>query len=116
VADLHRHLPPNLLTCVHDPQLRIRDATEIFIFISGYTAAFVYGRAMLEAGFVVRDRAHPAPGLAIYVAMCFCSRSFLAEILLATVSRTAVHGRNGNHGFSQAADVTIVRRCCSDRP
>jgi hypothetical protein len=27
------------------------DAAEIFIFISGYTAAFVYGRAMLESGF-----------------------------------------------------------------
>jgi len=29
------------------------DAAEIFIFISGYTAAFVYGRAMRESGFMI---------------------------------------------------------------
>ena len=58
------HLPPNLLTWFTIRNYGFSDATEIFIFISGYTAAFVYGRAMLERRRRHRHRAHPAPGLA----------------------------------------------------
>src|ERR1700749_1983783 len=47
------HLPPNLLTWLTLRNYGFSDATEIFIFISGYTASFVYGRAMRDAGFVV---------------------------------------------------------------
>ena len=47
------HLPTNFLTWFTIRNYGFSDATEIFIFISGYTAAFVYGRAMLQAGFVV---------------------------------------------------------------
>ena len=49
------HLPPNILTWFTIRNYGFSDATEIFIFISGYTAAFVYGRAMLEVGFVVAN-------------------------------------------------------------
>src|SRR6204780_153923 len=49
------HLPPNLLTWLTIRNYGFSDATEIFIFISGYTAAFVYGRAMRGSGFVVAD-------------------------------------------------------------
>ena len=58
------HLPPNLLTWFTIRNYGFSDATEIFIFISGYTAAFVYGRAMLRVRLRGRDRAHPAAGLA----------------------------------------------------
>src|SRR6202044_2203639 len=47
------HLPPNILTWFTIRNYGFSDATEIFIFISGYTAAFVYGRAMRDSGFVV---------------------------------------------------------------
>src|SRR5476649_2393792 len=47
------HLPPSLLTWFTIRNYGFSDATEIFIFISGYTAAFVYGRAMLDSGFMV---------------------------------------------------------------
>src|SRR5215471_14749279 len=47
------HLPPSVLTWFTIRNYGFSDATEIFIFISGYTAAFVYGRALLEQGFVV---------------------------------------------------------------
>src|SRR5262245_39820546 len=43
------HLPANILTWFTIRNYGFSDATEIFIFISGYTAAFVYGRAMLES-------------------------------------------------------------------
>ena len=45
------HLPPSLLTWFTIRNYGFSDATEIFIFISGYTAAFVYSRSMLERGF-----------------------------------------------------------------
>src|SRR5258708_4749339 len=47
------HLSPDLLTWFTIRNYGFSDAAEIFIFISGYTAAFVYGRAMLKSGFVV---------------------------------------------------------------
>src|ERR1700719_798132 len=47
------HLPPNFLTWFTIRNYGFSDATGIFIFISGYTAAFVYGRAMVESGVVV---------------------------------------------------------------
>ena len=47
------HLPTNILTWFTIRNYGFSDATEIFIFISGYTAAFVYGRAMRERGFLV---------------------------------------------------------------
>ena len=47
------HVSPDLLTWFTIRSYGFSDAAEIFIFISGYTAAFVYGRALLEAGFVV---------------------------------------------------------------
>src|SRR3979411_965308 len=57
------HLPPNLLTWFTIRNYGFSDATEIFIFISGYTAAFVYGRAILERGFFV-------PGGALLTRAC----------------------------------------------
>src|SRR5215470_1676860 len=47
------HLPNNILAWITIRNYGFSDATEIFIFISGYTAAFVYGRAMLQSGFVI---------------------------------------------------------------
>src|SRR5262245_60748278 len=47
------HLPNNILAWFTIRNYGFSDATEIFIFISGYTAAFVYGRAMLQSGFVI---------------------------------------------------------------
>src|SRR4051812_49481269 len=60
------HLPPNILTWFTIRNYGFSDATEIFIFISGYTAAFVYGRAMLQAGFVVATARILRRGLAGY--------------------------------------------------
>src|SRR5882757_8186518 len=74
------HLPPNILTWFTIRIYGFSDATEIFIFISGYTAAFVYGRAMLEAGFVVATARIMRRVWQIYVAHVFLFTIFLAEI------------------------------------
>src|SRR3984957_2812727 len=68
------HLPPNLLTWFTIRNYGFSDATEIFIFISGYTAAFVYGRAMLATARILRR------AWQIYVAHVFLFTIFLAEI------------------------------------
>ena len=40
------HIPSNAVSWITIRNYGFSDATEIFVFISGYTAAFVYGRAM----------------------------------------------------------------------
>ena len=47
------HVSPDLLSWFTIRSYGFSDAAEIFIFISGYTAAMVYGRAMLRFGFVI---------------------------------------------------------------
>ncbi|MDP1585754.1 MAG: OpgC domain-containing protein, partial [Bradyrhizobium sp.] len=65
------HLPNNIVTWFTFRNYGFSDATEIFIFISGYTAAFVYGRAMLEAGFVIATARILRRVWQIYVAHVF---------------------------------------------
>src|SRR5438552_18269473 len=47
------HIPSNIVNWITIRNYGFSDAAEIFVFISGYTAAFVYGRAMRERGPVV---------------------------------------------------------------
>src|SRR5690242_11301282 len=74
------HLPNNILAWVTIRNYGFSDATEIFIFISGYTAAFVYGRAMLNSGFVIAGARIMRRVWHIYVAHVFLFTIFLAEI------------------------------------
>jgi hypothetical protein len=80
------HLSPDLLTWFTIRNYGFCDAAEIFIFISGYTAAFVYGRAMLESGFVVATARILRRVWQIYVAHVFIVTIFLAEIFYAAIS------------------------------
>src|ERR1700732_1319965 len=74
------HLSPDLLTWFTIRNYGFSDAAEIFIFISGYTAAFVYGRAMRESGFVIATARILRRVWQIYVANVFLFTLFLAEI------------------------------------
>ena len=47
------HVSPDLLTWFTIRNYGFSDAAEIFIFISGFTAALVYGRATFEIGLVI---------------------------------------------------------------
>jgi len=114
VADLHRPSAAQSADLAHDPQLRISDATEIFIFISGYTAAFVYGRAMLEAGFVVATARILRRVWQIYVAHVFLFTIFLAEIsYVAPVSRIRCIRKKWESWISSSSRTSpSSRRCC----
>ena len=105
------HLPPNLLTWFTIRNYGFSDATEIFIFISGYTAAFVYGRAMLERGFVVATARILRRVWQIYVAHVFLFTIFLAEIsYVATRFENPLYTEEmGIMDFLKQPDVTIVQ-------
>src|ERR1700719_2027503 len=105
------HLPPNLLTWFTIRNYGFSDATEIFIFISGYTAAFVYGRAMLESGFVVATARILRRAWQIYVAHVFLFTIFLAEIsYVATSFENPLYSEEmGIMDFLKQPDVTIVQ-------
>src|SRR5437879_1650186 len=105
------HLPPNILTWFTIRNYGFSDATEIFIFISGYTAAFVYGRAMLESGVVVATARILRRVWQIYVAHVFLFTIFLAEIsYVATSFENPLYSEEmGIMDFFKKPDVTIVQ-------
>ncbi|MGA7805972.1 OpgC domain-containing protein [Bradyrhizobium sp.] len=105
------HLPPSLLTWLTLRNYGFSDATEIFIFISGYTAAFVYGRALLESGVVVATARILRRAWQIYVAHVFLFTIFLAEIsYVATSFENPLYSEEmGIMDFLKQPDVTIVQ-------
>ncbi len=105
------HLPPNILTWLTIRNYGFSDATEIFIFISGYTAAFVYGRAMQEQGTLVASARIFKRVWQIYVAHVFLFTIFLAEIsYVATRFENPLYSEEmGILDFLKQPDVTIVQ-------
>src|SRR6201987_2355471 len=74
------HIPNNVLAWFTIRNYGFSDATEIFIFISGYTAAFVYGAAMVQRGFIVAGARIFKRAWQIYVAHVFLFAIYMAEI------------------------------------
>ena len=104
------HIPDNIVSWITIRNYGFSDATEIFIFISGYTAAFVYGKAMLERGFIVCGARILKRAWQIYVAHILLFIVFVAEV--AYVGRSfenPLYAEEMNVlDFFQQPDVTIV--------
>ncbi len=79
------HVPSNIVSWITIRHYGFSDATEIFVFISGYTAAFVYGREMRNRGFVVGGARILRRAWQVYVAHIFLFMLYMTEI--AYVSR-----------------------------
>jgi len=47
------HIPNNAVNWITTRNYGFSDAADLFVFISGYTASFVYARMMIQRGFVV---------------------------------------------------------------
>jgi hypothetical protein len=105
------HLPPNILTWFTIRNYGFSDATEIFVFVSGYTAAFVYARAMADRGFVVASARILKRVWQIYVAHVFLFTIYLAEISYITSSfDNPLYAEEMNIlDFLKQPDVTIVQ-------
>jgi hypothetical protein len=105
------HIPSNIVNWVTLRNYGFSDATEIFVFISGYTAAFVYGRAMQERGFVVATARVLKRVWQIYVAHIFLFTIYLAEIsYVAQRFDNPLYGEEmGILDFLKEPDVTILQ-------
>jgi hypothetical protein len=103
------HIPENVVNWFTIRNYGFSDATEIFIFISGYTAAFVYGRAMRERGFLVAGARILRRAWQIYVAHIFLFTIFMAEIayVAATFNNPLYAEEMKILDFLQQPDVTI---------
>jgi hypothetical protein len=103
------HIPENVVNWLTIRNYGFSDATEIFIFISGYTAAFVYGRAMRERGFVVASARILRRAWQIYVAHIFLFTIFMAEIayVAATFDNPLYAEEMKILDFLKQPDVTI---------
>jgi len=78
------HIPANAVSWITIRHYGFSDATEIFVFISGYTAAFVYGREMRDRGFVVGGARILRRAWQVYVAHIFLFVLYLAEVSYVT--------------------------------
>ena len=105
------HMSPDLLTWFTIRNYGFSDATEIFIFISGYTAAFVYGRAMLESGFLIGTARILRRVWQIYIAHVFLFTVFFAEIayFAASVGNPLYSDEMGVTDFFRRPDLAIVQ-------
>src|SRR5256885_15698201 len=80
------HIPANIVNWITIRNYGFSDAAEIFVFISGYTAAFVYGRTMRQGGVVVASARILKRAWTVYIAHIFIFVIFMAEIAYLTRS------------------------------
>jgi hypothetical protein len=85
------HIPGQRRELDHHPQLRVSDAADLFVFISGYTASFVYARMMLERGFIVG-----ATRLTKRVWQLYVAHIILFVIYIASISYLALRFGDSN--------------------
>ena len=78
------HVSPDILTWGTIRSYGFSDAAEIFIFISGFTAALVYGRAMLEFGMLIGTARVLRRVWQIYTAHVLLFLVLIAEIAYVT--------------------------------
>ncbi|MCA6124790.1 OpgC domain-containing protein [Bradyrhizobium sp. WSM 1704] len=74
------HIPNNAVNWITQKNFGFSDAADLFVFISGYTASFVYARIMLERGFVIGATRLVKRAWQIYVAHVLLFVIYIAEI------------------------------------
>jgi hypothetical protein len=105
------HIPSNVVNWITIRNYGFSDATEIFVFISGYTAAFVYGRAMREQGTLVASARILKRAWQVYVAHIFLFAIYTAEIshVAHSFENPLYREEMGILDFLQQPDITLVK-------
>jgi hypothetical protein len=105
------HIPSNVVSWATIRNYGFSDATEIFVFISGYTAAFVYGRAMQDRGFVLATARVLRRAWQIYAAHIFLFMIYMAEIayVAGSFENPLYAEEMGILDFLKQPDVTLVQ-------
>jgi hypothetical protein len=80
------HIPNNFLGWFTLRSIAFSDAAEVFIFISGYTAALVYGRSLRQHGALFATAQVYRRVWQLYVAHIFLFMIFTAEVSYAVVA------------------------------
>src|SRR3984893_8489362 len=79
------HIPHEILNAITTRNYGFSDAADLFVFISGYTAAFVFGRIMIEQGYVAAASRLLRRASELYIAHIIVVAVYIA--LIAWVSR-----------------------------
>ena len=104
------HIPSNAVSWITIRNYGFSDATEIFVFISGYTAAYVYGRGMRERGPVVAGARILKRAWQVYMAHMFLFVIFMAEIAYVGARFNPLYAEEMNIlEFLQQPDVTLAK-------
>ncbi len=105
------HIPFNIVNWVTIRNYGFSDAADMFVFISGYTTAFVYGRTMRERGVVAASARILKRAWQIYVAHVFLFVIYLAEIGYVGVKfDNPLFAEEFNvFGFLRNPDVTLLQ-------
>jgi hypothetical protein len=74
------HIPENILSYFTIQAVNFFDAAEVFIFISGYTAALVYGQTLVSQGTLYATARILGRAWQLYVAHIFLFVMFIAEV------------------------------------
>jgi len=74
------HIPENILSYLTLQAFQFYDAAEVFIFISGYTAALVYSRTLTSQGAFYATAQILRRAWQLYVAHIFLFMIFIAEV------------------------------------
>ena len=74
------HIPHNIVNWLTPRNYGFSDAADLFVFISGYTASFVYARIMIERGFIIGASRLGRRVWQIYVAHVLLFVIYVAEI------------------------------------
>jgi len=105
------HIPNNVLSYVTLHSVAFSDAAEVFVFISGYTAAMFYGRALQRQGWLVATAQIYRRVWQLYVAHIVIFVIFAAEVSYATVNIHS-HAYSGDLGLDTFLDephVAVVK-------
>src|SRR5215471_15135778 len=105
------HIPNNVLSYGTLQAISFSDAAEVFIFISGYTAALVYGQLLLRRGTLVATVQIYYRVWQLYVAHIFIFMIYTAEVSYATLRlQTRNYSEELRLGkFFEAPDFAIIK-------
>jgi hypothetical protein len=78
------HIPHEVLSCITGRNYGFSDAADLFVFISGYTSALVFGRLMIERGY-----AHAALRLAKRAFELYAAHIVVVVIYIAIIACTS---------------------------
>jgi hypothetical protein len=105
------HIPENVLGYFTIQAVQLFDAAEVFIFISGYTAALVYGGILASRGPLYATARILGRAWQLYVAHVFLFVLFVAEVsyTVATFNNPMYNDEMGVGDFLQQPHVAIIK-------